>query len=243
MEHVPKRILGEFIVYLLYDGPSLIDGKPIVVLATGFIRPSTNKKTGPVIQTYIMRKDIPPAEALKSEQDSSVCGTCSLRGGSCYVLVHQAPSAVWHAANKRDMTLITDLAELGQGQVIRIGSYGDPAAVPIEIWEKFASESRNHTGYTHGWSYCDPKLQDYCMASVESVEEKELANAAGWKTFRIKKEGTKLQPEESLCAAEKNEDITCKLCKLCDGKRKNVAITIHGTNWKVKAFNSLTQTV
>ena len=35
----------------VYDGPSMIDGKPIVVIMTGFKRASKNAKTDDMIQT------------------------------------------------------------------------------------------------------------------------------------------------------------------------------------------------
>ena len=47
--------------------------------------------------------------------------------------------------------------------IIRLGSYGDPAAVPIEIWDNLCSVAANYTGYTHQWATCDPNLKNYCM--------------------------------------------------------------------------------
>jgi hypothetical protein len=52
--------------YILYQGPSAIDGKPIVVIATGFASKSNNGKTGDMIQTWIIRQDIAPHLAVKS---------------------------------------------------------------------------------------------------------------------------------------------------------------------------------
>ena len=45
---------------ILYEGPSMLDGAPIVVIATGFAERSGNDKTGAMIQTWILRADIPP---------------------------------------------------------------------------------------------------------------------------------------------------------------------------------------
>ena len=64
---------------VLYRGPSLLDGKPIVCIATGLRSPSGNPKTGPMVQTWIMREDVAPHTAQKSGEDSSVCGDCALR--------------------------------------------------------------------------------------------------------------------------------------------------------------------
>ena len=82
---------------ILYEGPSILDGKPIVVIMTGAKAPSHNAKTGAMAQTYILRQDIPPLEAVKSKEDVSICGDCPHKGTSCYVNVGQGPSAVWKA--------------------------------------------------------------------------------------------------------------------------------------------------
>jgi hypothetical protein len=62
---------------IIYNGPSLLDGKPIVVIATFSNR---NTKTGAVVQTYILRSDINPLEASKTGEDFSICGDCTMRG-------------------------------------------------------------------------------------------------------------------------------------------------------------------
>jgi hypothetical protein len=62
---------------IIYKGPSLLDGKPIVVIATYSKR---NIKTGVVVQTYILVDGINPLEASKTGADFSICGTCAMRG-------------------------------------------------------------------------------------------------------------------------------------------------------------------
>ena len=47
---------------IIYEGPSLIDGGPIVVVA---IVSKRNRKTGDMLQTYIQRADVPPVEAAR----------------------------------------------------------------------------------------------------------------------------------------------------------------------------------
>ena len=66
--------------YILWEGASLIDGAPIVVIATGFASRSTNRKTGGMVQTYILRRDIDPVSAVQSGDDASICGDCPHRG-------------------------------------------------------------------------------------------------------------------------------------------------------------------
>ena len=82
---------------VLYHGPSMLDGAPIVVIATGFSDSSANDKTGAMIQTWIMRADIPPHHAFKSVEGESVCGDCPHKTNkTCYVIWYQAPLAVWN---------------------------------------------------------------------------------------------------------------------------------------------------
>ena len=92
---------------IIYNGPSLLDGEPIVVIATYSNR---NKKTGTVVQTYILCRDINPLEASKTGADSTICGDCVMRGTpttdpvrkiaknrKCYVNLGQGVLIVWKA--------------------------------------------------------------------------------------------------------------------------------------------------
>ena len=63
------KILG----YIAYEGPSEIDGAPIVVIVNK-IDGSKNAKTGALVQTFIIRSDIAPTDALKTGADYSICG-------------------------------------------------------------------------------------------------------------------------------------------------------------------------
>ena len=80
---------------IIYRGPSLLDGAPIVAIATVGSR---NAKTGDMVQTWIMRDDVKPLAAAQSGADASVCGDCKHRpisGGACYVNLGQGPRAVF----------------------------------------------------------------------------------------------------------------------------------------------------
>lgn len=104
---------------ILWEGESAIDGAPIQVIATGLKSASTNTKTGALIQTWILRRDVSPVEAIHSGADRSICGDCPHRGRvengrnrgrSCYVTVFQAPRNVWDTA-RRGRYARVDLAE------------------------------------------------------------------------------------------------------------------------------------
>ena len=66
--------------YVLYEGKSLYkesENDIVVILQTGN---SANKKTGNMMQVWIMLKDIDPVEANKLGLDNAICGICTLRG-------------------------------------------------------------------------------------------------------------------------------------------------------------------
>jgi hypothetical protein len=240
--------------YVLWQGPSELDGSPIVVIATGFAKDSDNSKTGAMIQTHIMRSDMEPHTALTTGDDAAVCGGCVHRpktGGACYVLVHNAQLAVYRAWERGNYPSCDDcehpavrysrgnhvwnLAHRGEGRAVRLGSYGDPGAVPTWVWEAFVSKARTWTGYTHQWRTCDPALQPLCMASVDSDWERIVAQQQGWRTFRVTThEGWSPAHDEILCPAseEAGRKTTCDKCGLCQGTTaktsKSIVIPAHG---------------
>lgn len=62
---------------IIYRGPSLLTGEPIVVV---FTTASRNPKTGAMLQTWILRDGIDPRVASQSGQDTAICGHCPLKG-------------------------------------------------------------------------------------------------------------------------------------------------------------------
>ena len=138
---------------VLFEGPSKLDGQPIVAIAT---LSTKNGKTGPMVQTWVMRADMPPVQALHCGASDSVCGDCPLQGtlrnvsfgshplgpigettrrvgNACYVRVEQAPRGIWHAWQAGRYPRFDPDQHFGlfAGRFVRIGSYGEPMAVPI----------------------------------------------------------------------------------------------------------------
>lgn len=233
---------------ILYRGPSLIDGAPVVAIACGFTRGRINRKTGLAIQTYILRSDVPPSVAAKSGEDRSVCGDCPLRpsvSGVCYVEMGKGVYWVWRALQE-DRYDAADYSRLC-GWHVRIGTYGDPAAVPAEVWEQVTAHAANWSGYTHQWRSCDQRLRATCMASVETVEDQAIAAAMGWRTFRIRNPDARLLPGEVVCPSsdEGGHRRQCNQCKACRGHghqgQASVAIMVHGRSWKAAQFGRLIQ--
>lgn len=216
--------------YVLYRGKSVLDGAPIVVVAT---MSTANDKTGDMIQTWIMRDDVSPTEASKQKLDSSVCGMCPHRTslqGACYVTLHQAPLSVWRAykrGNYKDL----DSKDLGHftDRYLRLGSYGDPAAVPFEIWQNLINVTAGNTGYTHqlGHKKFDPRIATICQISADTEQQAAKAQKNGYKTFRVKTANMRKLDNEITCV-NTTHNVSCLDCGLCDGKRANIVIDVHG---------------
>jgi hypothetical protein len=239
---------------IIYRGPSMIDGSPIVLIATGF-KGSANAKTGAeLIQTYILKDDLHPVLASQQGKDVGICGDCKKRGlyeglgelavrieGSreCYVNLGQGVTIVYKAFARGhyDACPLEDVPALFADRLVRMGTYGDPSAVPQHIWLAMLSRSKGRTGYTHQWQ--NPAfawLKAYVMASVDTLEETREAQAAGWRTFRVA--GPVIwakESNESLCpaSAEGGKRTTCDHCLLCSGTegkgKKHVMIPDHST--------------
>src|SRR5579871_6685385 len=58
--------------FVFYDGPSMLDGAPILGIVTG-LGWSENSKTGDMLHTWIIRRDLAPNEAVASGADASIC--------------------------------------------------------------------------------------------------------------------------------------------------------------------------
>lgn len=236
---------------VIWSGPSELDGCPIVLLAPDPTRLSQNIKTGPMLQTYILRPDLLPTAAIKNGADASICGDCRHRGTfgknrTCYVNVGQSVNSIWYAftrATLRGESVVLTPGErvkLGAGRSIRAGAYGDPAAVPVQIWLDLLTNADSNTGYTHQWRTCDPAFKDFCMASVDSEAEAEEARSYGWRTFRVMNDYAELMENEVECP-NSTTGIQCVKCKHCNGtdpkRSSSVAIYVHGTAANRIAFN------
>lgn len=237
---------------IIYRGESKITpGRGIVVVATGLSGQSQNEKTGKIIQTWILPDEnhAPMSDLVKYGYDTAVCGNCSQRpalGGGCYVTIGQAPQAILGAVNRYvyPQYPIEFTAKLAENRIVRLGSYGDPAAVPFELWEQFLFLSKSHRGYTHQWRTCDIRFRKYCMASVETEREAREAQAMGYRTFRVRTSvDSTILDNEIICPASKegNYRRTCETCRACSGTGKNdtasghsIAIAAHGSAYKVQ---------
>jgi hypothetical protein len=245
---------------VLYEGESSINGEPIVAVATFN---TMNNKTGNLIQTWIMHRDVHPIAAIHTGDDEAACGDCPLRGiiqkvsessykGSkghqhttinrfrgCYVAVHNAPRGIW-LAYKDGLYPAFDESEHGRwfrNRGIRLGAYGEPVAVPLDVWKPLLKLSgRSAPGYTHQWR--KPQFQEwsnYVMASTHSVAEVQEANALGWRSYRTLQSIDELQDNEIICpaTAEGGYKHTCESCGACNGgssQKRSIGTVVHGGN-------------
>ena len=222
---------------IIYKGPSLLDGAPIVVIATYSNR---NTKTGHVVQTYILRSDINPLEASKTGADYSICGNCPMRGEvttdpnrkiakgrKCYVNLGQGVLIVYKSF-LRGVYQEGDPAEMGRGRFVRVGTYGDPAAVPQRVWELLLSDADGFTAYTHQ----KPWRPEIAMQSADSHAEAVTHWKENRRTFRVIADLGELdKANETICPASKEAGrrVQCAECRLCAGfkQAKSIAIVEH----------------
>lgn len=220
----------------------MLNGEPIVMIATGFKSPSVNVKTGAMIQTWILAQAETPQAAAKSGKDKAVCGNCPLRPantGACYVTLFQGPRSIWNTWKRGGYPTFDVLAF--KGLPVRFGAYGDPAAVPFHIIDSIGMQARMTTGYTHQWRDCDPLHKHYSMASVETAADALEARSRGWRTFRVTTSpGDKSLSKEVICPAseEAGHKVQCVDCGACDGTSSNRKshIVIHAHGSRIKKF-------
>lgn len=239
------KILG----YIAYEGPSMIDGRPIVVIVNK-LNGSANEKTGAdLVQTFIIRSDVGPVEALKTGQDLSICGQCVHRPllakengqAPCYVNVGRSVRAVFEAYKRGRYTKATpaQLRAVLAGRKVRLGTYGDPAAASVHIWQEILADTAGHVGYSHQWQavgFDHAAWAPLLMASADTADEAAQANLHGMRVFRVSV-GVDRQPGETTCpaSAEGGRRATCDKCMLCAGTAKqarDVVIADHALGHK-----------
>lgn len=229
--------------YVIYDGPSAIDGERIIAVVTG-IRGSRNTKTGKMVQTYIIRPDMHPIDAVKTGNDRSICGDCINRGDGtgkgriCYVTLIHGPAVVYKSYARGIYPLASPeaVADVVAGKMVRLGTYGDPAAVPIAVWEALISKAAGWTGYTHQWRTAAAGWARLVMASADTLSDAKEAWLRGYRTFRVAQSATKGREINCPASEEAGKRTQCAACKLCMGSTSGSPVSIqiapHGAGAK-----------
>jgi hypothetical protein len=121
------------------------------------------------------------------------------------------------------------------GRMVRLGAYGDPAAIPAHVWIALLADAAGHTGYTHQWrAPIAADLAPIVMASADGPTDREEARAAGWRTFTVRTVDQPLAAREIVCPAspEGGDRLQCIDCGACDGADRpgkvSIAIVVHG---------------
>jgi hypothetical protein len=133
-------------------------------------------------------------------------------------------------------TTLNVLGTLPDG--VRLGAYGDPAAMPVNIARQLVKMAGTRQGFTHQWRWLGgtpwPLL---CMASCELPQQVAQAAALGWRCYVVYPEG--LSEKEARraisnasgrhvlghCPASevKGYLVSCATCPIqCDGARYGV---------------------
>jgi hypothetical protein len=230
----------------MFNGMILFETDEIVVIAT---YSSSNRKTGDMVQIWILSKNVDPVTLVKTDGDSVICMDCKHRlNRSCYVNVGQAPLSIYKAykSGKYEPLNYDVLKSHLRWKAVRFGAYGEPVLIPIELVQFIAKNSQGWTGYTHQWDESKySEYKPYFMASVDTPDEYNEANKNGWRTFRVGSDSQTLEHE--IVCHNTTANKPCRDCLLCDGyglnnshkPMRNIAVTVHGTKAKIKAFNSI----
>lgn len=226
--------------YIYWKGLSELNGEPIILILTGIKNPSQNRKTGPMVQSYILKEGIKPTEDRK-EGAFSVCGECPIKS-ACYVGDHYLNNIYDGSLKPKDRFP----PNLLKGRTLRVGAYGDPAAVPYQVWNRLIKSSEGWTGYTHQWRTCDQQFRHICMASVESEEAMREAWEKGWKTYRVGLETEFPVQGEMDCPYyifQHEPKMQCIQCQLCSGdsipQKNGIFVRVHGNLKRKKNFEKL----
>lgn len=215
----------------------IFENKELFVVATGHDRPSANRKTGPMIQLWILSQDMDPVESVKTGHDAqTVCAGCPFASGNgCYVNVGQSPLSIWRAYKRGSYgkLLPQDYSQFFKGKTVRFGAYGNPSLIPLAIVKAVASASNGWTGYFHNWKEMQPAMAraygQYFMVSTETEESRCKADSAGLRYFHV----SPLKPKNAIECLSDAKGITCEKCKLCAGLSKSrlpsVWINPHGS--------------
>jgi len=233
---------------VFFKTTSVLTGDDILVAFQ--MSPSKNSKLGDMVQVWIMPADEKPTDSINSGLQKAVCGSCWFASSkTCYV--NPAPiNSVYGAIQRGSYRELTNddaghqaLAAALYGRFVRVGAWGDPAAMPWNLMASIVDSAKGHTSYTHQADHpnYDSRFNDVCMVSVESAKQAQRLQAVGVRTFRARTEFGQLTEAEIECPSV-SSGLNCDECRLCDGKeakRGNVSISVpvHGLDWKVSRFD------
>lgn len=128
--------------------------------------------------------------------------------------------------NEKDFNTFVLTSKKASPVLTRLGVYGEPLTLPIDVMEKIVNISKSHTGYTHQWNKDSAiPYSKYLMASTHNIFETLIAEKRGFRCFQSSKEKDAKMP---VCPASKEMGykLTCVECKACNGKATNLTKSI-----------------
>jgi hypothetical protein len=214
---------------ILWRGSSSLEpGRRVVVVLH---RTSKNTKTGPIHQISYYDPDL-----TDSAHHGAGCAMCPMKD-PCYA---NSGYMQWH--NKDTFQRLDDMPTipvrswarfLERDNGVRLGRYGDPATIPLDVTERIIKLTAYRVGYTHFWRE-RPDLMPYLMASVETLEQLNQARGIGWRCYYTARVvGKRLTDNDNVVALRRHLGASgtsgvvvcphytagqiCATCKLCDG--------------------------
>lgn len=203
-----------------------------------------NRKTGDMVQIWLLAENESPFDARKLGLHQIVCGDCPVVK-LCYVNLAHRPRTLYDAYRAGrypdyDPRLHGHhVAARG----VRFGAYGDPVLLPLPMVEQFARLSnRRWTGYTHQWRRAEYQgYRPYFMASVETEADVQLAEDMGWRWYWVTADPNALANARAVVCPNQNMQlpylVQCNNCWACDGANRDVgstqrhSIIAHPTGW------------
>jgi hypothetical protein len=206
-------------MYLIHETPDL------VVFAT---TESSNIKTGPMTQIWIMARNLHPVESRRTGHDATLqCQGCPYASNQgCYVSPLPLMQ-IWRVYQSGDYETVTmgspQWSALFDNASVRLGAYGNPSMLPLAMLEDICSRAYMHTGYFHDWNIMPVDLAKsygrFLMASCEPSNV-QFAQNLGLRTFTVVSEAPSDRSLGIECLSD-TKGIQCIDCGLCDGTQRS----------------------
>lgn len=209
---------------------------------------SDNIKTGPMIQLWIMARNVHPVESRRTGHDATLqcqgCPHASNQG--CYVSP-LALMAIYRTYKSNGYTHLhmgsPEWAAFFDGASVRFGAYGNPSMIPLEMVSDIVDRCYSHTGYMHDWHLMPIDLaKAYGRFFMASTEPSNVAYAQnlGLRTFTVVPEAPEDKRLGIECLADK-AGIQCIDCGLCDGNSRSASRSLPLPSVWIKAHGYQTE--
>lgn len=208
-------------------------------------------ETSLIMQTYHFSMDQILEKNIKN--DSGTCFDCPFsfnqnkgNSGGCYThsgMIFLGLCAKVKSLNKLLLAgkipsfsndIINDIRKKASRlniDLLRLGTYGEAVAMPLNFISQLIPLAKKHTAYTHRWHLEEyQKYSAYFMASTDNSILSRIAKDKGWRVFEVGENSDSIQ-----CLSDpklpKEQRVNCARCGLCSGNKlqaKSIYIFNHG---------------